>query len=216
MLGVTVTFNVIYLALVVLTAWAMFLLAHSIVGRTGEAWLAGLLFGFSPSIVARSEAHFSLVAAAPLPIFTLLLVRADRHWDVRYTAAAGLAAAWAATCDVYYGVFCVLIAVCYLVARHTRLRLPETRAPWTGWRCGLDVAILACAAVVAVVVATGGTDFQIWHRVVRMRTLYTPVLLLTVLVSARVLATWPPSISVRAIPPWSRVLRSCSGLQWLA
>ena len=209
--GVTATFNVVYLALVVLTAWAMFLLARTIVGRTGEAWLAGLLFGFSPAIVARSEAHFSLVAAAPLPIFTLLLVHADRHRDVRYAAAAGLAAAWAATCDVYYGIFCVLIALCYLAARHTRLRFPEARTAWTGWRCALDAAIFACAAIVAVVVATGGRDFEIGHRVVHMRTLYTPVLLLTVFTIARALATWPPSVSVRAIPPWPRVLQLVLG-----
>ena len=70
--GVTATFNVIYLGLSILTAWSMFVLARSVVGRTGEAWLAGLLFGFSPVLIARATAHFSLAAAAPLPIFLLM------------------------------------------------------------------------------------------------------------------------------------------------
>ena len=76
--GVIATFNVIYLALSILTAWSMFVLARSVVGRTGEAWLAGLLFGFSPILIARGTAHFSLAAAAPLPIFLLMLRRAER------------------------------------------------------------------------------------------------------------------------------------------
>jgi hypothetical protein len=75
--GVTVTFNVIYLGLVVMSGWTMFLLARAVIGRAGEAWLAGLLFAYSPFFAARSTAHFSLVAAAPLPVFLLLLIRAE-------------------------------------------------------------------------------------------------------------------------------------------
>ncbi len=81
--GVTAAFNVVYLAIVTLTAWAMFVLARHVIGRTAEAWLAGVLFGFSPFLVARSEAHFSLVAAAPLPIFMLALMRLSRRLDAR-------------------------------------------------------------------------------------------------------------------------------------
>ena len=80
----------IYLGLSILTAWSMFVLARSVVGRTGEAWLAGLLFGFSPVLIARATAHFSLAAAAPLPIFLFFLRRAEREVDPRYAAAAGV------------------------------------------------------------------------------------------------------------------------------
>ena len=47
----------------------MFLLAHRITGRVAESWLAGFAFACSPFIIARSTSHFSLVAAAPLPVF---------------------------------------------------------------------------------------------------------------------------------------------------
>ena len=78
LLGVTASFNVIFLFIAALTAWAMYMLARRVVGPTPEAWLAGLLFGFSPVLVARSTEHFSLIAAAPLPIFVLCLMRVEK------------------------------------------------------------------------------------------------------------------------------------------
>ena len=127
--GVIATFNVIYLALSILTAWSMFVLARSVVGRTGEAWLAGLLFGFSPILIARGTAHFSLAAAAPLPIFLLLLRRAERDPRPRHAAAAGAAVAWASTCDPYYGVFCIVIALSYFTARYVRVDFATSPPP---------------------------------------------------------------------------------------
>ena len=98
-LGVPATFNVVYLGIAALTAWTMFLLARRVVGRTAEAWLAGLLFGFSPVLVARSTAHFSLAAAAPLPVFVLCLIRAEERWTWKNAAALGATVAWASMCD---------------------------------------------------------------------------------------------------------------------
>ena len=74
-LGLVATFNLLYLGLSVLDAYAMFLLAWHLTGRRAPAFLAGVLFAFCPFLTARGTAHFSLVAAAPLPIFLLLLVR---------------------------------------------------------------------------------------------------------------------------------------------
>jgi len=76
MLGVVGTFNVVYLVLATLTSAAMYVLARRLTRGAGiESWLAGLLFAWSPMLLARGTAHFSLVAAAPLPIFVLLLMR---------------------------------------------------------------------------------------------------------------------------------------------
>ena len=75
-LGLVATFNLLYLALAVLDGYAMFLLARHLTGRVAAGWLAGVLFAFCPFLTARGTAHFSLVAAAPLPIFLLLLIRA--------------------------------------------------------------------------------------------------------------------------------------------
>jgi hypothetical protein len=75
-LGVVATFNLVYQTLTVLTAYATFLLARRLTsGDTVIAWLAGVLFAWSPVLVTRGMGHFSLAAAAPLPIFVLLLMR---------------------------------------------------------------------------------------------------------------------------------------------
>ena len=93
-LGVVATFNLVYLLMTVLTGYATFLLARHVTGRAAEAWLAGLLFAWSPILVTRGGAHFSLVAAAPLAIFLLLLLRAAERQRIRDAVALG------ATCCV--------------------------------------------------------------------------------------------------------------------
>ncbi len=199
--GVTASFNVIYLAIVTLTAWTMFVLARTVIGRNAEAWLAGLMFGFSPFLVARSEAHFSLVAAAPLPVFMLALMRASRRLTLGDAALAGAAVAWAAVCDAYYGIFCVLMALCYLAARYVRIHLRTGRIAPVVWRRIIDAWLLCGVAIVAVILATGGGEWR-WLGVrIAMKSLYTPVLLLTVLGLLRAVLVLRPRVAVTRLPP---------------
>ena len=72
-LGVVGGFNAIYLLNVALAGFGMFLLAKRLTGRPLESGLAGFAFMCSAFMVARSTAHFSLVAAAPLPFFVVLV-----------------------------------------------------------------------------------------------------------------------------------------------
>ena len=58
--------------------------------RGAESFLAGLMFAWSPFLVTRGDGHFSLAAAAPLPIFMLMLYRA---WDSQRLRDALLAGA---------------------------------------------------------------------------------------------------------------------------
>ena len=207
LLGVTATFNVIYLGLSILTAWSMFVLARSVVGRTGEAWLAGLMFGFSPVLIARATAHFSLAAAAPLPIFLLFLRRAERDGHPRHAAAAGAAVAWASICDPYYGVFCLVIALSYFAARHVRVdlatRRPPLRVAYTGVVDGLLVLLIT---EIAMIIVSGGTDIHLLRYRIAMRTLYTPVLLLTIIGIARACLWLRPTLMLRR-PPVRLVLQ---------
>src|SRR5215510_3631388 len=75
--GAVTTFNLIYLLMIVTTGFATFLLTWNVTNRPFESWLAGVLFSWSPMLVARGTGHFSLVAAAPLAVFILLLTRSD-------------------------------------------------------------------------------------------------------------------------------------------
>ena len=127
----------------------MFLLARRVVGATPEAWLAGLLFGFSPVLVARSTAHFSLVAAAPLPVFVLCLMRLEEKPTTLNAIAAGATVAWAATCDPYFAVYCLLIGACYTAVRAVRIHRRPPAPGATGWTGRpLNLAIAATFLVV--------------------------------------------------------------------
>src|SRR5215212_4059225 len=87
--SVVTTFNIVYLLMTVLTAYTTFLLARHVTRRGAESWLAGLLFAWGPLLVTRGMGHFSLVAAAPLAVFLLVLMRADGHERLRDAVALG-------------------------------------------------------------------------------------------------------------------------------
>ena len=187
-LGVVAAFNVVYLLMTVMTAYATFLLARHVTRSAAESWIAGLLFAWSPLLVTRGMGHFSLVAAAPLAIFLLLLLRADGHERMRDAVMLGVAMAWAASTDVYYAVYCLLIGAIFVVARVVTIESSPHAGHARAARWGLDVLILCVAALVATMAASGGWELTFLGRPLRMRSLYTPVLILTILAAIR--AAW--------------------------
>lgn len=199
--GVVASFNIIYLALSALAAWTMYLLAREVVGRVPEAWLAGLLFGFSPVLVARSTAHFSLTQAAPIPLFLLFLIRAERHCSWKNAVAVGATIAWATLSDPYFGVYCVLVGACYLAARRGRLWIRGHGAELHPRALHVvDGLMVFLAAVVATIGVTGGTTFRLLGQTIGLMSLYTPVLLLTLLAIVRVLLRLRPWLVLQPRP----------------
>ncbi len=194
-LGVVATFNVVFLALSVLTAYAMFLLVRDLTpDAEAEAWLAGVLFAWCPVLVTRGGGHFSLAAAAPLPIFLLLLLRAHATWNWRDGIALGLAMAWAASSDAYYGVFCLLLAAVVLTTSVLRVR----RAHPAGWSAAitrsLEVLIVLLAALVVSILVSRGWRMTFMGRAVSFRSLYTPVLVITLLALVRAAISYRPAL----------------------
>ncbi len=185
--GTIATFNLLYLAMSVLSAYGTFLLGRAVVARPLAAWLAGVLFAWSPALVLRGTGHFSLVAAAPLPIFLLCLVRLGQTGSLGAAVGAGLSVAWAAFCDPYYAVYCLLIAAAWFAAALVRIPRRDTEEAQRRRALArlLDAAMVAVATVVAAIVATGGTEFAFGHLRLSARTLYTPMLGLTTLGIAR-------------------------------
>lgn len=200
-LGIITAFNLVFLAICVLNAVAMYGLArHATSASRAEAWLAGLVFAWSPVIVARTTGHFSLVAAAALPAFVWCLMRADRTRSVRDAALVGLCMAWAGLSDAYFGIYCVVIGVLYLAAQLIRF----TRLPVLGaghWRWPLDLAILCLSGLILGLALGRGGEFTLLGVSIRMRSLYNPVLILTLLVTARVLLWWRPTVQGSALRP---------------
>lgn len=186
-LGVVGAFNVLYLVVQVLTAYCTFLLARAVVGRAAPAWLAGLLFAWSPTLVARGTGHFSLVMAAPLPIFLLCLLRFSQGASLRAAAGVGVSVAWAALCDPYYAIYCVLLAVVWFGAALVRIPLRETGVSERRAAVArlLDAALVTLAVFAGAIVVTGGTEVALGRLRVSAHSLYTPMLLLTGLGLAR-------------------------------
>ncbi len=197
---VVASFNLVYIFNVALAGFGMYLLARRITGQTLESWLAGAVFACSPYLVTRGGAHFSLVAAAPLPIFMWFLLR---MWESRRRLDAlglGVTLAWAAYSDAYYGVYCVLLGACYIGSR-LLVAGPATNATYGRLsRRLIDALIVALVCLIVGVQFVGRGSLKLGPLVVSMRTLYTPMLLLTLLVLARIVVTVRLRIGLRALP----------------
>ena len=205
--GVVATFNLVYMANVALCGFGMFLLARRLTNRPLESWLAGAMFACAPFLVARSTAHFSLVAAAPLPLFMYWL---DRTWETRRmrdAAATGATVAGAFFCDPYYAVYCVMLGTFFVGSRLLAVSFGygKVPAPRTG-RALLDAAIVALAGLILGVHFLGRGSIRIASTSISMRSLYTPMLVLSVLLLLRVLVSLRPRVTWRppagTLPMW--------------
>lgn len=182
-----VAFNLVYLLNVALAGWGMFLLAERYTGRFAESWIAGALFACSPFLIARSTGHFSLVAAAPLPIFVYFLDRLLRSHRVHDAFATGACVAWAAMCDPYYAIYCVMLGTVIVGAEFVRVRMGVRPAMARRTvTTVLDGLMLLIVVLVLIVHFGAGGRLRLGPVVVSMRTLYTPVLILSVLAAIRI------------------------------
>lgn len=184
-LSLIATFNVVYLLLMVLGGYAAFLLAHHVTRDAAVAWIAGLVFGWSPIVVTRGTGHFSLIATAPLAVFLLLLLRTDGHVRPRDAIALGVTIAWASMTDVYYAIFCLLMGAAFVVSRVVSIDARQDSMPRSTVTRTVNVAMVCLAVLIGVITVSGGGDVTVAGIVVRARTLYTPVLMLTLLAVAQ-------------------------------
>jgi hypothetical protein len=188
--GLVATFNLIFIGNMALSAYCTFLLARHWVKQLPESWLAGAIVMASPVLIARGVGHFSLVAAAPLPLFMLLLRLAATTGKMRYALGAGATVAWAISCDAYYGVFCVMLGAAALLAHLVDVRTTataESPAFTVPLRRAFDVLLVVLASFVIGMALRGGGPVTFIGMRFSMRTLYTPMLVLTLLVTLRLL-----------------------------
>jgi hypothetical protein len=184
--GIIATFNVVYLAMTVLTAYAMFLLARRLCGDDPWiSWLAGAVFAWSPVLVTRGTGHYSLVAAAPLAVFVLLLMRMDEEHSVRHAIGLGATVAWATACDVYYGVYCLMLVTGYIIAINVRLHRRASSTIGRSYVRALDMLAVCLTGLAGSLLLRHGWQFAFLGHVIRVRTVYTPLLLLSALVVIR-------------------------------
>ncbi len=185
--GLVGAFNLTWLLMQALSGLGVFLLARRQTGRDSIAWLAGALFACSPTLIARSMAHQSLVAAGPLAFFMFFVLRAADRRTLLDALLAGVCAAWAAVCDAYYGIYCIPLLVWVGVMRLSRWEphlAPDRPNPLGTFVTAL---MMLPIAIISFIVVTGGGRLELLGLSIHMRTLYTPMLVLTVLIIVRVL-----------------------------
>lgn len=203
--GLVAAFNLVNILLVVLSGYSAFLLIRRLVTSAAAAWIGGALFLTSPFLIARGTAHYSLVAAAPLPLFLLWTLRALASRRARDAAVAGAVMGWAGYCDVYYTIHCLLIGA-FVVACHQwsiQRTAPATDSPSHTTRRVIDGLLTVGAVVVG---------FRLWHGefsaawrgvAISLRTLYTPVLCMGTLGLVRIQHAHRWRLDARATAlPW--------------
>ena len=191
-LGVVTTFNVTYLLLGVLTAYAMFLLGQRslLMPCSKHGSLVRCSPGHRCSYCTRGSQHFSLIAAAPLPLFLILLLRTQERERATDAALLGVVVALAMFSEsVPRGLLRDAGGRICGAPDHSRQPVSARSASDHDRLLvrAIDVLIICLASLVAAIAITNGWEFTFLGRIVRMRTLYTPVLALTVLLVLRLL-----------------------------
>jgi hypothetical protein len=206
LLGVLGTFNVLVLASGVISGYAMYTYARVRTHDAAAAWIGGVLFGFSPFMSARAAEHFSLTLAAPLPVFGLLMYRIYAAPSFPLACAAGATVAWAFLCDAYYAVYCLLMAAftaAYSLFSMER-QTPTVRHRW--WRSLTELAIVCVAGLIVGMLLRGGGRVDVWGIRVSFTRLYTPVLVLTLLMLVRSWLSIRPRIKyVANLPAYAQI-----------
>lgn len=194
-LGTVATFNLVSVLAPVASAYGLFVYAKARTGDPWAAWIAGAAFGFSSYMMARQTAHISLVLAAPLPIFGLLLYRIAQRPSYSLAVLSGLVVAWAFVCDPYYAVYCLFILLFMVGYSSISLdfRPLESRSRW--WITLIDLGLTAVAGIVVAIAVSGGGTFSVSGVRVSATQLYTPMLVLSVLAVMRWAAVTKPRFS---------------------
>ncbi len=200
-LGVVASFNVVFLVISVLNALFTYGLVRRVTeANRWEAWLAGLVFAWSPAMMARTTGHFSIVAAAALPAFIWALVNAERNRSLPNAALVGICMAWAALSDAYFGIYCVMIAIFYAAASALRITRNAGRTS-RAWVWPVDVLIICLGGLITGLVLGRGGEFTLLGVPVHVRSLYTPVFSLTILTIVRVTLWWRPRFEMPTLGP---------------
>ena len=198
--GTVATFNLLLIANTVAAAFAMFVFARRVTGDGAAAWVAGAVFGFSPFMSARLTEHFSLVMAAPLPVFALLLDRMRSAPTTGVAIVAGMVVSWAFLSEPYYAVYCLLMAGFTVVYRMVSIQPRAAPIIGAGWRALIDIGIVCLAGLIIGILLRGGGRFEVLGLKVSMHRLYTPVLVFTIFVAIRIWMAVRPRVTLM-LPP---------------
>jgi hypothetical protein len=212
LVGIIGSFNIVLLLALATSAIGAFALARQIGLSTASAWIAGALFIAAPVFTARETAHFSLLAAAPLPVFAAVLLRTLEHRRQGDAVLLGALVAIATYCDAYYGIYATLIGLFLVGWRFARIEWHGASANRSLRRVS-EVGIACLVAVIGVAAASGRTEVFIGPIRVGIESFYNPMLALLILAGIR---AWLASRPVWRLDIDAATLRQFARLAALA
>jgi hypothetical protein len=198
--------NLYIIISVFLNAACAYALAFDIARERRLALLAAFTFGGSPYIAAHLLGHFDLLTAWVIPLFALFLRRTLQSGSIIPALACGLCVTVAAYSAYYYVVYLALFALAYTVGWWDLVtRRPEKgvrlRTPFSRYLFSLRLLIVALIAVdlfvIATILITGGTVFNVGPYEVSARSLHNPLLVMWILLIAFILTKWKLPIRIQ-------------------
>ena len=109
-----VAYNLVVLFTFAMAAWAMYLLARHLTGSAPAAWVAGLVYGFSPYMLTRGLGHLNYLSSEWMPLYILCLLRLQAEGGRRWAVGAGLFMLLTAYSEYYYLIYLTLFTALYL------------------------------------------------------------------------------------------------------
>lgn len=109
------TYNIIVLFNFVFAAFAAYLLINYLISDKKISLLGGIIFGFSPYMLARSLGHFSLITTGAIPLFILMFLKMLKEPGAKNAFLAAIAFVLTALGAWQYGLFSLIFIFCSLL-----------------------------------------------------------------------------------------------------
>jgi len=139
------TYNVLILASLTLCGYGAWLLVRDHTGDDWAALVGGVVFAFSPVLMAHTSAgHLNFASAEGIPFFVLFFLRAQKRLRRSDAIWAGLAMAYAGLSNWTYLLFLVLFCALHLAYYSVTLRRSHLR-----WSILRQYAITSLVAALA-------------------------------------------------------------------
>jgi len=195
-LGVVGAFNTVLILFIALAGCGTYALGRRLGLSRWAAWLGGAIFAASPIMTAKETAHLSLVIAAPLPLFLWALLRVLDSRRKRDALLVGVLVAVAAYSDAYYGIYCALMGAFVIAGRFTAWTTRPPTMLLARLARGIDGFLAVLSAAVVWRLFSGPADLVLGGLVIKLQTLYNPVLALVVLAGIRAWLSYRPLVRI--------------------
>lgn len=114
--GLVASYNITILFHLSLNGFGAWLLAHHLTRNPYGSFVAGVIYGFSPHLLAQVHNGISeTINAGWLPIFLYFYLRALQEARLRNALLAGLSLFMTTFANWYYGLFALLVAAIHLI-----------------------------------------------------------------------------------------------------